>query len=171
MKIFIVLFTAIFLFSPVAWGLGQRFDLFKGVNKLVLGRDANGKEIKITIKIMPFPKDYPTQHNSIDHDDAFYGSGGKEPKYAVANLEVWHEKNKIEIPLSAYQDISEIHTIDLYFDDKKSFTIIIGGGDAAASYQDVLIFKDRLIKRIIRMGENPDIVIEETNYVTSALPL
>ena len=139
---------------------------FSGGNKVIVGENAKGESIKILLKTMVFSAQYPKQ-NDYYPNFGFKGIGYFQPKYSIANFEVWANKNKIGLPVSAYLDLCELHTIDMEVKDEKTFNITIFGGDAADGYQVDLIFKnDILVKRIIRDGEDPDLVDEETDYFT-----
>jgi len=141
------------------------FKEFVGVDDLILGSNKNGKIIKITIKIMPFSKYYPKQFSGTYSSEFFQGTyGNRQPKYLISNIKVWCGGQEIEIPLSAYLDLVEIHKIYMQ-SNKNNFNIVIEGGDAGNSYEDELIFKnEQLIKRIIRSAEDNSVVNQETNY-------
>jgi hypothetical protein len=145
---------------------GAYFKIFNGVKNYVLGKDKKGKEVKITVDIMPFPKRYPKQEQQKNtFNFLFYGVGYFRPKYSISNVVIAHGKKTVRTYVSAFVDLTEIHKIDLDVQNENLFTITIGGGDAASSYEAEFDFKnDQLVKRIVRVGEDSSIVLEKTNY-------
>jgi hypothetical protein len=134
------------------------------IDKLYLGKEGHGRDVKISAKIMTFPKYYPKQTPSFPYY-GFYGVGDRQPEYSISNLVIWIGKIKKGVPISAYLDLTELHQINIQVKNKSEFTVLIDGGDAGNSYKAILYFnEDKLIKRQIVAGEEPDILIQETKY-------
>jgi hypothetical protein len=163
-KIFQIGFLFFFCsFHQISWAAD--FKDISGGKKFVIGKNGKGKNVSVQIRMMPFSKLYPKQNDSYPNF-GFYGVGYFQPKYSVANLKVWAGDDEIGIPLSAYLDLTVLNSINLDVKDNKTFTVTILGGDAADSYCVDLLFKNnRLVKRTVISGEDPDIVLEETNYI------
>jgi hypothetical protein len=98
------------------------------------------------------------------YDDGWRWGAEKSPKYIIRKIEAWWGDEKVFIPLSAYFDLTNPHEVFL----KKAgnqFHLTIKGGDAATSYEALLIFeKGNLLSKKVFSGEFPDEAWEETKY-------
>jgi hypothetical protein len=163
-RIYFFSFLVIFcLLGQVVWG--DYFKTFKDVDKLLLGKDGSGLEIKITLKTSSFPKFYPPQDDKYPNF-GFIGVGYFQPKYLITYLEIWRGEQKIGVPMSAYMDLVELHGIDLEVKTKNTFIVKLSGGDGGDGYDALLTVENGIVhKRVVRSTENPEYITQETNYL------
>jgi hypothetical protein len=97
-----------------------------------------------------------------------YMWGGDEtspPKRIIKAITILRNGQMFFIPLSAYADLGNPKEISLEKLPAHGFRLIIGGGDAAGSYNAILDFKkNEISRRKVVSGEFPKEVWEETTF-------
>ena len=123
------------------------------------GQTADGVAIKTAVVTTAYSKAMPYGRNTL-----WWGAESTVPKTIVSTIEVQLGQKKLLVPLSAYGDLCN-PTKASVTSTKRGFNITIHGGDAAASYEAVLVFEDGLIRRRkVASMEFPDTAWEETTY-------
>jgi hypothetical protein len=96
-----------------------------------------------------------------------YRWGGEDmepPQTVFSQLVVVVGGHDVFVPLSAFADLGSPRTVEVKV-TRRGFDLIIGGGDASASYRALLAFEGReLTRRRVQHGEFPKEAWEETRY-------
>jgi hypothetical protein len=123
------------------------------------GQTADGMIVKVTVATAAYSKTIPYNRNAL-----WWGAESTTPKTIVSMIDVQVGRKKLQIPLSAYSDLSNPSEVSVA-STNQGFNVTIRGGDAAASYKAVLGFENGLIRRRkVASMEFPDEAWEETNY-------
>lgn len=119
---------------------------------------ANGRYVCATLITVPVSKTLERMG---------YRWGGEDlepPKTLVSHLTAAIRGQDVFIPLSAFADLGNPHTVEVKM-TKLGFDILISGGDASASYHARLAFdKSALVRRRVQHGEFKNEAWEETRY-------
>ena len=99
-----------------------------------------------------------------------WGSEGECPRNVLARLEVRWRGHEVFTPVSAFADLGNPRRISLR-KQRDGFDVVVEGGDAATNYRSLLEYRldrvadeMRIVRRVVRHGEFPDEVWEETKY-------
>jgi len=126
------------------------------------GQTTDGTPIKAVVVTKRF-----SQATPYDRDARWWGvidDGLTTPKIIVSAIDVWVGRKKLHVPLSAFADLSEPTEVSVVC-TAQGLTVTLRGGDAAASYEAMLVFEQSLIRsRKVAHMEFPDEAWEETNY-------
>lgn len=93
-----------------------------------------------------------------------WGSEFSAPRTSVGLIELYKDKERLFVPISAYIDLGNPKSA--YVEPfGKGFRVVISGGEAATSYTATLVFEGGVIRsRKVVHGEFPDSAWEETVY-------
>lgn len=125
--------------------------------RAVVGGD--GSRIEVTAKLLKTDAGFPFRAGWL------WGSEDTAPASVISELAVMVDGTHLFVPLSAFVDLGDPRTIKVDRGDQQ-FTVVIKGGDAAASYTATLTFSDSkvLMRRRVEHGEFPEQAWEETRY-------
>jgi|WetSurMetagenome_2_1015567.scaffolds.fasta_scaffold620617_1 hypothetical protein len=122
------------------------------------GKFPSGKSYSLKIEEHPFSK----SPNTKPDDGSTWGIDGGYPLNVVKKFFLRLNEVEISIPRKYYSDICDISKVSI--EEKQELVILkVKGGDGAGSFNAEYVFKNnRLIERMVRMGEFPDEVWEKT---------
>jgi hypothetical protein len=124
------------------------------------GRTINGTEVKATVRTQPYSTSAPFGRSLL-----WWGApeNGRPTKMIVA-LEVQIGAEQVPVPVSAIMGLANPTRASLRRGEG-DIEIVIKGGDAATSYDAVLVFRDGYLRRRrVVLGEFPKESWEETTY-------
>ena len=128
-------------------------------------KDGQGKTITVLVQKAEYPSGYFYKERfwgQADHSSLVEPS---LPKYLIRGFEVRMSNKPIEVPLSAFMDLSDPAQVNFYNINKDSFMIVLVGSDAAGGYKAILTFKnDQLAERKVMNLEFKKTYWEETIY-------
>lgn len=147
----IVRMCCMFIVLVASYSYGGEFKL---ESKL-----ADGTKIKVTVKTIPVPANFPYRNS--------YNWGGdvdSPPKTIISEIRIRAGNRDIFVPLSVYSDLGWVQQVSLEKGGNVA-KLLMTGGDAGASYDVEMKFnKINLLSRRVRHGEFPEDVWEETIY-------
>jgi len=152
MAIFMILLTEVYA------GTSQQSPLRLEAHGVTI----DGVPIKATVKTITYS---PTPDSKRDvHWWGTIDDGFATPNIIVFAVDIREGRMGLHVPLSAFADLSEPNEVSVA-SCKQGFTVIIRGGEAAASYEALLVFENGVIRRrkVVHMGF-PDEAWEETHY-------
>ena len=106
-------------------------------------------------------------------DPQAYGWGAENrcPDAVITAVVVEQGGRRLIVPLSAFADLANPHSISLAGKNPRSFSLRISGGDAATAYRAVLQFNATgLVSRRVESGEFPRESNEVTTYRYNLVP-
>jgi hypothetical protein len=125
------------------------------VRASLLVRDTTRFRVLVTVDSLS------VQH--ILHRGYYWGAYRGTPRTIVVGLQVTIGASEIQVPLSAYADLSELRDLWLSWAGTR-VDVKLSGGDAAAAWEAHLVFdRGHLISRKVSDGEFPEIW-EQTAY-------
>lgn len=122
-----------------------------------LGETVAGAEIEVGVQTAEFLK-------GALHREGYFGLDVDVPRWVVSTIQLTVGERRLYIPLSAYGDLADPRDACLA-NESDPYRLVIRGGDASSSYEAMLEFDDRFLrKRRIFLREFPTQRWEETVY-------
>jgi len=146
------------------WGgsLGRTIEAasLKTGEAVLQARTAKGAEVKATVRTGAYSKGLAFQSSVL-----WWGaSESSRPRTVILALEIQIETAQVPVPVSAIVGLANPTDVSLRRGEG-DIEIVIKGGDAATSYEAVLIFKDGYLRRRrVVLAEFPKETWEETTY-------
>lgn len=105
-------------------------------------------------------------HGPAESGSPPWGAGKLQTTWRViTSLEIWHGKERIAVPRSAFADLANASSISIK-SDAHGCAIAIAGGDAGYAWNAVVrVDGKRVTRRTVRSAEFPDNAWEETRYI------
>ena len=122
----------------------------------------------------PYRCEVDLQKNSVYRVEWGAGYNGPGEVYPAATLiqriRFWKSKQQVVVPLSAFSDLGDCHTVHLKAAGRTCI-IQLNGGDASIGWSATITVKSgRVVRREVHDGEFPDRFYEVTQYVVKPAP-
>ena len=155
MNLFLSIVATLFLLGCIPQNVSG-VDFSKGSVRLT-NHLTDGSLVEVVVQKENLGTQYPYRHAFI-----WGGDESLMPKTVITALRIEIGTNSIVTPLSAYSNLGDPRLVSLE-KMQSGFKIIIVGGDAAGSYEAVLLYSmDHILNRKVVHGEFPSEVWEET---------
>jgi hypothetical protein len=100
--------------------------------------------------------------NEEKDDGSRWGIDGGFPIAYVSRFQLIVDGNELTIPRKLFEDLSHVYRVKIN-EVKRIIHVVISGGNAAGAFDAEYLFKiPKEIERIVRMGEMPKYVWEQT---------
>jgi hypothetical protein len=144
----------------LAIGQGTEAASLKTGTAVLVARTTKGVEVKATVRTGQYSKTPPFSHSLT-----WWGAPEKgQPRTVIVALDIQIGPEQVPIPVSAIVGLANPTEV-LLRRGEGDIEIVIKGGDAATSYDAVLVFKDGYLRqRRVVLAEFPKESWEETNY-------
>ena len=141
-------------------GQGTEAASLKTGTAVLLARTTKGVEVKATVRTGQYSKALPFSYSLT-----WWGAPEKgQPRTVIVALDIQIGPEQVPIPVSAIVGLANPTDV-LLRRGEGDIEIVIKGGDAATSYDAVLVFKDGYLRRRrVVLAEFPKESWEETNY-------
>lgn len=156
--------TAAVLTMLVSWGgsLGHDTEAasLKSGTAVLQDRTSKGAEVKATLRTGQYSKAMPFAYSLT-----WWGAPENgRPRTVIIALDIQIGAEQVPIPMSAIVGLANPTDV-LLRRGEGDIEIVIKGGDAATSYEAVLVFKDGYLRRRrVVLAEFPKESWEETTY-------
>ena len=148
-----IIIALLLLFECTLSFAGNKPFVFKETGQL-----PSGTRYAIEVSEIPFKRTPDTRPD----DGSLWGIDGGYPETIVRRFSLQLNDKDVWIPWKLYSDICHVRKV-LVRESNGSVLIDIMGGDAAGSYAAQYKFKNqRLVERMVRVGEFPKQVWEKT---------
>lgn len=126
---------------------------------------ANEASLKVVVRIIKPPAGYPYTDTLLWGGDQIGEDEYELPETLIQSIDVRINDKKIDVPLSAYQNIGGVDNVSIEITERGFILIIMGYREGDMSYKSMLEFDThKILRKKVFLKVFPDEVWEETFY-------